>query len=287
MPDKEDSPPNDTIPTLEVLVPEVKAEVARRKYGTGWRRDPYDKRDYPTKKLFGAHRNMPREVLLELYASSVRDQLSTGSCVGQAIARAVDTRMRAVGTPIAYPSALAAYGVARALERMSPDDALVDVGSQPRLAMKGIRNWGLPPDSSWPLDESKVNDELPLDVLEDASAFKLDAWYRIDSVGRGRVLDVCQALSEKHPVILGVDADRALMDYDGTMPLVAPDESKVIGGHMLCLLGYRTMPDGKTQLRGANSWGTDWGDSGYFWATEEWLTAGSAGDIYVIVVTGA
>lgn len=283
----------DEIPTARVETTGIKREVEKTRAarfgirGLGWKADPRDVRDYSARALFGARRGLPGAASLEGYVSAVRDQLTTSSCVGQAIARAVDTRLRAIGITTTYPSALAAYSFARALGRLSPSEALTDDGSQPRLAMKGIRDWGLPPETKWPFDEAHVNDELPLDVMQSASGFKLAAWHRVDTIGRERVLDVCQAISNKYPVVLGVDADRALMTYTKGQVLTTPVESEVVGGHMLCLVGYRTTSSGQMQLRGVNSWGTGWGERGFFWADETWLTAPGTGDIYVLVVQGA
>jgi hypothetical protein len=282
------------VPTVEVDTTALRRAMNKRpsaprfgNRGLGWRVDPRDVRDYSVRSLFGARRGLPGAASLESFAGPVRDQLSSSSCVGQAIARAVDTRLRVLGMTGTYPSALAAYSFARALARLSPAEPFDDDGSHPRLAMKGIKDWGLPPETRWPFDMTKVNSELPLDVLQVASAYKLAAWHRVDTIGRERVLDVCQAITNKYPVILGVDADRALMAYVKGQVLTRPIEAEVVGGHMLCLLGYQTLPSGLIQVRGINSWGTSWGDRGYFWADEKWLAAPGTGDIYVLVVQGA
>jgi C1A family cysteine protease len=170
------------------------------------------------------------------------------------------------------------------MERNARGQLLQDEGTQPRLAMTGIRSWGVPPESAWPFVEANVNTEPPMDVLARASAFKLANWYRIDAQGNGRIDDVCQALAAKHPIILGVEVDDAFENYQRGQVLTAPT-SQTYGGHMLCLVGYRTV-NGVKQFRGVNSWGTGWGDRGLFWADSAWLTDPRAGDLYVLVVTG-
>ena len=49
---------------------------------------------------------------------------------------------------------------------------------------------------------------------------------------------------------------------------VAESQGLVYGGHALCVVGYDdgfSTVDGYGAVRIANSWGTGWGDSGYFW----------------------
>ncbi|HEY4221168.1 MAG TPA: C1 family peptidase, partial [Myxococcota bacterium] len=50
---------------------------------------------------------------------------------------------------------------------------------------------------------------------------------------------------------------------------VIPDWTTPEGGHAVMLAGYRTKTDGTKQFLIHNSWGTDWGDSGYAWVSEK------------------
>jgi hypothetical protein len=56
---------------------------------------------------------------------------------------------------------------------------------------------------------------------------------------------------------------RALQEHDN----VIPDWSSPEGGHAVMLAGFRKV-NGKKQFLIHNSWGTDWGDSGYAWVSE-------------------
>ena len=269
--------PADFAPTRSAPPP------ARR--GMGYSPDVPDPRDWSTRAMLGAVRGLPTEASLERFVSRVQDQGSTNSCVGQALATAIEIRLRKMGYLTApRPSALGIYGYGRALSRRSPTDKLADLGCFPRPAMTGLRDWGVPTEVAWPFDASKVNDELPWDVHQQSSAFRVQAWYRIDALGRERVDAICSALSQGYPVVFGVSIDEAFLSHTGKALVGAPTGA-IIGGHMMVLVGYSTT-NAKRTLRGINSWGESWGDHGAFNASESLVRHAGAGDFYVIQVGG-
>jgi len=267
--------------TLTIAAPAA-SPASRR---LGYLPDEPDARDWNARAMLGAVRGLPTEVSLEGLLGPVRDQGPTESCVGNAIANAIEVRLRKLGyLAEPRPSALAIYTYARALGRLTPATKLTDTGSFPRLAMKSLREWGVPNETRWPFDASHVNDELPWDVQQQASAFRVTAWYRIDAVGRERVDAICHALAQGYPVVFGMDVDQAFLDAWGPGVLDAP-HGDIIGGHMLAIVGYKTVNATRT-LRIINSWGRTWGDHGACNASEGLITAPGAGDFYVIQVGG-
>lgn len=272
--------------TDRIAVPSDLAIVKRKRARSlGYKKDTPDDRDYKARALFGARRGLPNEnLVLEGCVPGIKDQGPTSSCVGQAIGTAIDARLRRIGKWDApQSSSHAIYTFARALYRLSGDERLDDEGSFPRLAMKGLRDWGVPSELRWPFNPAKINDELPWDVMQAASANRLQAWWRIDSVGKERVEDICQAIVAGFPVVFGIDVDSAFLDHVGKDPIVAIDHAKIAGGHMMCLVGYTTANQARV-FRGVNSWGLGWGDRGYFWAGEGFVMDPSAGDFYVLQI---
>jgi C1A family cysteine protease len=68
---------------------------------------------------------------------------------------------------------------------------------------------------------------------------------------------------------------------DGIMPMPQPDE-KVLGGHAVVAVGYKPIK-GQLYFECRNSWGTRWGDHGYFWMPAAYITSPSlASDFWVI-----
>ena len=68
---------------------------------------------------------------------------------------------------------------------------------------------------------------------------------------------------------------------NGIVPMPQPDE-KVLGGHAVVAVGYKQIK-GQLYFECRNSWGTGWGDKGYFWMPAAYITSPSlASDFWVI-----
>jgi hypothetical protein len=266
--------------------------------GKGWRRMDWAsavRRLLPVRGLLGAQHGSgsPAEASLEKYVLELWNQGPTETCVGQADARAVHVRCAAMGAPIEKPSPTAIYVGALAIERelagLPPETPLRDQGSSPDLAIEAMSRFGIPRDKDWPpggFDPARVVEEGPdlFTELEKAGEFLLTGWYQIGTTDMPtRMDDVRQAISEGYPVVFGTEVDQEFEDFRGTDPVGAPDTSRLVGGHMMCIVGYRD--DGC--FRVVNSWGADWGDGGLFWAKPDLLAFEGAGDFSVITVSPA
>lgn len=264
-----------------------------RRFGKGYVPDPHDRsEDQTVRHVLGAPVTVPAEFTLAPYVTEeVKNQGETSACVGFASARAVHVRCAFVGTPIPWPSPACAYTVARAMARRDAKTPLVDAGSSPTLAAEGMGEWGIASNEAWPFDPKTINDEPDLPELEDASLFENVQTFRIDSELAQRVADVKHSISSGYPVMVGTEVDRDFEDYmggehedgdDSPIAVTAP-VGELLGGHMLCLIGYFVFR-GITYFLGINSWGTGWGNKGYFVADVAWLTNPNVMD--VIAVTG-
>jgi hypothetical protein len=236
--------------------------------GTGYLRDLPDRRDYDAEKKFTADR--PRaSVDMSPFVDRVRDQLGTGSCVGQAIARAAHIRAALLSRPIPFPSALAIYANARSYP-------LIDEGCRPRDAMRGIQDYGLVSEDVWPFEESRVDITLPWDVVQSGSGAKLEGYYRLWTQGEALAMSVRVALSNGYPVIFGQDVDDDFYNYTGGILGAFRGPSQ--GGHMTTLIGYD-----ETSFLAVNSWGDQWGMGGFYRVSAERLTDPNvSSDFYAI-----
>jgi C1A family cysteine protease len=83
--------------------------------------------------------------------------------------------------------------------------------------------------------------------------------------------------------VFGTQVDSDFQNFAGKNPVRRQDPEKVVGGHAMFVLGYRTDPKtGNRIFRNVNSWGTSWGDGGLFWADESFYA--DASDVYVLQV---
>lgn len=248
----------------------------------GWIPDVADARDYSASALFGAVRGLSKEsTLLRAHAEAAgtNDQVG-GSCVGQALEKAIDVRLRHLGHSISKRSAQAIYTGAR---RYESESDLVDEGCQPRNAMKFIRDVGVASEEAWASDGSRLNDEIDFEVLRDASKLLVFEWYRLQAKGVARADQVAQSLSKGIPVVFGSELDRAFFEYaGGILPGYGPEQE---GGHMLCLLDYRHDERGRRQFLGINSWGYGWGERGFFWIGDDRVSSPRSDDFHAIVVS--
>ncbi len=254
--------------------------------GLGWKKDAHDANDRTAAALLGAAVNLPAEALgLRDFVLRVNDQKSSSSCVGQAIGKAIHVRLRKIkpasASEPAEPSCLSIYTPARR-RASGPKGPLVDRGCAPRDAMFSIRDVGVAPESVWPFDLSKVDVDVPWDELQAASKFLVFEWYRVAADGSHRSDAIAQALVKGYPVVFGLDLWHGFEDYaGGTLLSVGADS---VGGHMLCILGYRTRADGTREFLILNSWSDQWGEGGYVWLHENVLASPRADDFYVVQI---
>lgn len=269
-----------TVEEANAVVEAAESEAPKKWAGTGWLPDKHDARDeeWASRKLFGAPRGLPSSAIgLQAFVRHVRDQSTTNSCVGQALAAAIDTRLRFLKIEMPEPSALGLYANGR-------PRPLQDIGCYPRDLMKAARDIGVPREDSWPFIARNVDADPPWDVEQDASRFLLFRWWRITSSGLSRSDEIAAALAKNYPVIFGLDLDAAFFNHgpkSGTITsLGAP-----VGGHMLCILGYRSRDDGAREFLVLNSWGESWGEFGFAWIHEDVVCSDRASDHYAIEVS--
>lgn len=257
--------------------------------GRGYIPDPDDHKVTSFRRAKLGAAALPASVDLRPFAPPVLDQNDCGSCVGHAIALAVATSFARAGNPLGFvPSPRGIYCLARTVDRVSPDEQLVDEGSMPNQAVRSIAEWGVRPmRTPSPLgynsdcDLNNVNDEPTLAELEqDATALVLGQ-YEIDSFGAQRITDLCAALAGGFAVTCSVSSDNdTWRDWTPARgPLGA--QSPVVLDHYVWFIGYRT-ENGKRIFRIRNQWGLFWGDAGEIEVTEAFVA--QVGDLYAFNV---
>lgn len=222
-----------------------------------------DRRDYlarPAAVYTGAYVN------LESDFPEPWDQRQLGACVSFGASAALVFARAKMGLPPLNPSELFAYWAAR---QRAGYDVREDTGLEIRDGFASLAADGVPPAALWPYDPTRFAVRPPAAAWEAAA---LDEAIVYGAVGLTYVDDV---IAGGYPVVIGFDVYESFelqrTTDTGVMPIPALDE-RVLGGH--CVVLVSTPRDGALipgavpgvrYRRARNSWGTDWGDGGWFW----------------------
>lgn len=236
--------------------------------GLGYLVDAQDPRDLMLSVRLQAGGSIPSSLSLYDARQRVRHQGEVSWCVGFAGTSAVRLGYLAAGVDCPELSPCFLYRGCR-----NVDGTNEDAGTYIRSAMRVAMKLGLAAEMAWPTTPERMNEALGLAAAHAAhDRFGTRGYYRVAS---GDTDGIRLALASGFPVVAGWTVDRAFMRWDGAHPIPA-DLGAPEGGHAMAIVGYRA--DGTFDL--LNSWGTEWGQGGFGWASEGF--AARARDVWAI-----
>jgi len=241
------------------------------KYSLQWKPDKVDTRDY---RYALTARVSPSLVDLRPYCSPVENQGSLGSCTGQAIAGAIELLNKRNNKPTDVSRLFIYY-----YERMMIGTVNYDSGAFIRDGIRATNKYGTSLERYWPYTISKFRQEPVLEAKNDALRRKVTRYERVEN------FDGCiDALSNGYPVIMGFNVYSSFMSNNvartGIMPFPNTKRESLLGGHAVLLVGY---DKSKKVFIARNSWGTGWGDKGYFYMPFDVVTTpGMSSDYWII-----
>lgn len=208
-----------------------------------------------------------------------QDQSSSNSCAGQAVAKACeikrvsriyeqqrtagsahDTALVVARSQHRNLSAMAIYYLARDLMPLRPDgtdEVHYDEGAYLSAACDVLRRWGVCTEDKWPFDVDKIKTPVSWKAMRQAKTHKIHAFYRIEP--GARVEDTISNLDVGNPVVYGTAIGPEWDSYQDGEVLGKP--SRITGHHATVLLAYDRV---RGLFLGENSWGTGWGDEGFY-----------------------
>ena len=211
---------------------------------------------------FDKTRKIADYVDLRPYASAVEDQLHLGSCVGQAVVGAYELMLnKFCRSNFTDLSRLFVYYNARALDNAVDED----VGAYTRDGVKSLNKWGVCSENIWPYLISQFSTAPSIAAYEDAIQRTVTSYYRLS-----KVEDMLHALDIGYPIITSMNVYNTFyqLEFPGESLLKLPrDSDDLIGGHAVVFVGYNLK--NKTFIV-RNSFGTSWGDNGYFYVPFEY-----------------
>ena len=221
-----------------------------------WIPDPPDPRDHPYQMVPMA--SMPTRVDLRSYCSPIDDQGNLGSCTGNAIAGAIDLIDRKNSRALQVSRLFIYYQ-----ERVLENTVYYDSGAYLRDGIKACYTWGAPLESLWPYVIGRWATKPSVAAYNDAAKRKVTGYTRC-----ANFTAVKNALASGTPVVVGFTVyasfEGPANNNTGMMPYPNTGTEQVLGGHAVCVVGYDdNLAGGRFICR--NSWGTGWGDHGYFY----------------------
>ena len=233
---------------------------------------------------------LPENFSLKVFAPEVRNQMQTSACSGFATAAAVYIlryRMlkqmlnsdEEVKNQLFNLSPLYNYFNARYMDASlsTYNTVFSDTGATLRGVMKGLKEFGVIPESAMPFNKYAPTSIPPTASIHRDLNFKINEFLRIPV--NEAAIELCKNVLaiEQLPIITGVllysDQMASFSKYGYLDPVKDPKTSKLIGGHAICITGYKKdYLSGKEYFEFINSWGTCYGDKGYGYMPVEFMT---------------
>lgn len=229
-------------------------EETKMKYG--WKRDAVDPRDLLYRKIAAPRTEpLPDHVDLREKCSPVENQGQLGSCTANALVAALEFLEILNGQAYVDLSRLFVYYNERAMEGSVNEDS----GAQIRDGVKSLVQLGVCPESEWPYDVGRFT-QKPTDA-----AYALAKDHVVTSYHRLlNIEEMLGCLADGFPFVFGFTVFKTFesdaVRETGVVPMPMHGERN-LGGHAVTAVGYDR--DSRRFIV-RNSWGTGWGQRGYF-----------------------
>ncbi len=225
---------------------------------------------YKAKLTMKSYQSMPASVSLEKYCPTPGNQGDYGTCVAFATGYHMRTILWAKQHSVTDRSMIdqAVFSPTYIYEQIKDEgDAECKLGTNPVNAFELMKTMGV---SSIQTTPYTCGGEVGFDAMLEGMDFRISDYqilfYPEEPDNQVRINSVKKALSEGYPVMLGFTVPESFYTAG---PLWEPQPtdggpSGMHGQHAMCVVGYDDNKHGGA-FRVLNSWGTGWGDGGFFW----------------------
>jgi C1A family cysteine protease len=152
-------------------------------------------------------------------------------------------------------------------ERVMIGTINIDSGAYIRDGVTSLTKMGICPESMWPYIIPNFKTKPPINCYKKA----MDSQVLTSKNIYNNTTDMMSALNAGHPFVVGIMVYSSFMTLSvartGMVPMPKKGES-ILGGHAVVVCGY---DDNKKLWICRNSWGTNWGEKGYFYLPYNYL----------------
>ena len=229
---------------------------------------------------------LPASVDNRKWCSAIQAQGTLGSCTAQASISMMEYMQKKVYGTYQDGSRLFVYYNTR--DYMGSQYLGVDSGAYNRLTMKAIAKLGVPEETYWKYNINEFAKEPPQKAYREAVSNRALKYFRIDGdyrYGETYVNNIKTFLYNGYVMFTGFPAYDNIYKVTRTVPVYQfpTTSNKLLGGHAIMLCGYSddmSYNMGRGCFLAQNSWGTEYGDRGFFWIPYKFFNDALAVDIW-------
>lgn len=137
-----------------------------------------------------------------------------------------------------------------------------------------IKNQGVCSWNEMPYTDVECSTQPNATQKSAAATHTFTTWATVDKTN---INNVKTLLSMNLPIVIAISVDSSFDNLSSANNWIWKNHSgRVRGGHAICVVGY---DDAKQAFKVQNSWGSTWGDNGFFWIDYAFFAATSKGAI--------
>lgn len=221
----------------------------------GWIPSRPDHRDFLYKDIQPTI-SLPKQIDLRNLCSTVENQGSLGSCTAQALVGNLELLEIKNNQVYKEMSRLFLYYN----ERLIIKTVQFDSGAMLRDGIKALAKAGCCSEREWGYDITKFTVRPPLKCYIEALHYKITSYFALQNHN-----ELLTCLADGYPFVFGISVYESFESQEvaktGIVPMPSLDERN-LGGHAVCAVGYDI---DRRWFIVRNSWGSEWGDGGYFY----------------------
>ena len=272
----------------------VELMLSEKTRNFGWQPDLPDHRDYSPVSTIATtalgnlklrsrkSADLPARVDWREYCGPIEDQEDLATSTAHACVALIQQFERRSTGRLLRLSRLFVHRAGRRFPKCTGDDDL-----SIRAVLKGIVQFGVPPERYWPYDAAKLGCEPDPFTYSFQRGYRTLRYVRLDgqdASGEHLLLRLKVFLAAGFSFAFGFPLCSSV-NHDGDIPSPTSIDT-VLGGHSVTAVGYddkRRIRSDKGALLVRNSWGHQWGDGGFGWLPYAYVEQRLARDFWTLL----